>query len=163
MTSHSTKYNLQLMCPRLGLSGAGTNMVSWSDSEPLLSQGFICEECLRWKRLRNYLVQRQKNPQQSEDMHYLFINLNLTALRLSMHILVAFVLSPSCILKPLNFPKCFLTTECIWVCNSCTSLSFTDGETESIFIAEQEPRQDQDLGSLTSQLAHSHQHCQLSV
>jgi len=83
-----------------------------------------------------FSLEAKKKTQQSEDMHYLFINLNLTALRLSMHILVAFVLSPSCILKPLNFPKCLLTTECIWVCDSCTSLSFTDGETESIFIAE---------------------------
>ena len=46
----------------------------------------------------------------------------LSAFTLGMHNIVALVLSPSCVLEPLSFPKCFLGTESIWVCNLCFGL-----------------------------------------
>ena len=55
MASHSTNYKLQLMCLRLGLSDARTNMVSWSDHEILLCQEFVFKECLSRKGLRDDL------------------------------------------------------------------------------------------------------------
>lgn len=56
MASQRTNYNLQLTCPSQGLPDAGTNMVSWSDHEILLSQGFLFKEYPSRKGLRGYLV-----------------------------------------------------------------------------------------------------------
>lgn len=52
MGGKRANYNLQLMCPRQGLLDAGTNMVSWSDHEILVSQGFMFKEYLSRKGLR---------------------------------------------------------------------------------------------------------------